>query len=620
MATYQNIIIGSGQAGNPLAVALSKAGQKTILIEKSHIGGCCINEGCTPTKTMIASGRAAYLTRRGQDYGIHTSSQDIEPKNEVFVDMLKVRQRKRDIVDQFRGGSEARLKDAGVEVLMGEGRFRDSKAIIVKREDGSEKTIVGENIFINVGERPMPLKIEGLEGIEAKRILDSTSAQELDEVPEHLVVIGGGYVGVEFAQLYRRLGAEVTIIQRGTQLLPREDKDIADTMLGILVEDGIAVHLESVALRILSSSANGIFNLTIGRDQTEKTISGSHILLVTGRIPNTSTLNLPAAGIKTNSRNYIITNEYLETSTPNIYALGDVKGPPAFTHLSYDDFRIIKANLLPSSSSVPKLSIKNRLVPYVVYTDPQLAHIGLHHAEAVKQFPTRNIKMATMPMRYVARALEIDESRGVMRGVVDGETGEILGFTCLGVEGGEVMSVVQMAMIGGVRYLEEHPEGRLVFKDQSYWEVVEWMTWMQSGIGPMQTRRLYQVLEDRLTQQKSNNRTAAGTPAASAGPTPSQNQSPGPWIVGDKCTIADLACFSWVNWAEWAGIVVEEFQEVKGWVDRINERPAVKRGLDVPEPFTMKEKMKTKEGEDEYQKYHSNWVMKGQEKDQERHK
>lgn len=444
---YDSIIIGSGQSGTPLAAAIAKTGQKTALIEKEHIGGCCINEGCTPTKTLIASGRVAYLNRRGPDYGIHSSN--IKDKaNEVTVDMLTVRQRKRNIVASFRNGSVGRLHEAGVDVLAGDASFADEKTLKYKDSLGKERTVYGQNIFINVGARPAPPRLEGIDLLDKGRVLDSTSIQELDEVPGHLVVIGGGYVGVEFAQLFRRLGAQVTLIQRGTQLLPREDGAIADLLLQILREDGLAVLLNAQPVRVTASPSG--FALTVHVDNDNRIIEGTHILFATGRIPNTDSLNLKAAHIKTDSKGYIRTNEYLETSSPSVFAMGDVKGPPAFTHVSYDDFRIIRSNFLSLSSK--KLSIKDRIVPYVVFTDPQMAHVGLHENEARSRFPSKEIRTATMPMTYVARALETDESRGMMKAVVDSDTGLILGFTCLGVEGGEIMSTVQMAMIGNVPY------------------------------------------------------------------------------------------------------------------------------------------------------------------------
>jgi pyruvate/2-oxoglutarate dehydrogenase complex dihydrolipoamide dehydrogenase (E3) component len=446
---YDCIIIGSGQAGTPLAGAYAKAGKKTALIEKVHIGGCCVNEGCTPTKTMVASGRAAYLTRRGKDYGIHTPGGS---DGQITVDMLKVRQRKRDIVTSFRGGNESRVYGAGVDVLKGEASFTGEKTVKIKLNDGSETTAEADVIFINTGERPADPKISGVESVDPKLILDSTSVQELDVVPDHLLVLGGGYVGLEFAQLFRRLGSKVTIIQRSTQLLPREDPDIAESMLKILEEDGLTVHLNTNATK-LSSSASSAVELTCqSKTGEEFSLSGSHILFAAGRVPNTDMLNLSAAGINTNSKGYIVANEKLETTSAGVYVLGDVKGPPAFTHISYDDFRIVQANVLNYSGEVKPQTTTTRVVPYVVYTDPQLGHVGLHSAEARSKYPDRKIMTAKMPMEYVARALETDESRGMMKATVDAETGEILGFTCLGIEGGEVMSIVQIAMMGGLKY------------------------------------------------------------------------------------------------------------------------------------------------------------------------
>ncbi|KAK0113966.1 hypothetical protein ONS95_014210 [Cadophora gregata] len=463
--SFQALIIGSGQAGTPLAVAFAKAGHKTALIDRAHIAGCCVNEGCTPTKTLIASGRAAYLMRRGQDYGNHTSSPGKDGKNEVIVDMQRIRERKRQIVESFRGGSEKRVAEAGVTVLMGGAEFVDGKTVkVVMNDGGSDKLVTADRIIINVGERPARPSLPGVETLDPSLVLNSTSIQELDVVPEHLVVVGGGYVGVEFAQYMRRLGAKVTIVQRGKQLLPREDPDVAGVFLDILTEDGITTYLSSSTTNISSipsstSSSRPGFTLKLKTPSGALDVQGSHILFAAGRIPNTDTLNLPTAGVATNEKGYIVTNPFLETSTIDIYALGDVKGPPAFTHISYDDFRILKSNLLlPPSPDKPLLTTTGRQdrVPYVVYTDPQLAHVGLHEWEARAKYAALgregDVKVAKMPMGYVARALETDETRGVMKAVVDGTDGRILGFTCLGMEGGEVMAVVQMAMLAGTRY------------------------------------------------------------------------------------------------------------------------------------------------------------------------
>ena len=445
---YDACIVGSGQAGTPLASALANSGKKTVLVEGKHVAGCCVNEGCTPTKTMIASGRVAYLARRGKDYGLQDSKGD---PVDVSVNMLTVRQRKRDIVNSFRGGSEKRVKDAGIDLLEGEASFLDAKRLSVKKIDGSVVEITAESIFINTGERPAKPDLPGLDTVASDIILDSTSIQELSKVPEHLLVLGGGYIGLEFGQLFRRLGAHVTIIQRGSQLLPREDPDISKTMLDILREDGITVHLNTRATSIIQRSPNDHLSLSIKSvDGESHEVLGSHLLVAAGRSPNTDMLNLNGIGIETTNRGHIIANDRLETNLPGIFALGDVKGPPAFTHISYDDFRIIRANIIDKNPT--PLTTTDRVVPYVVYTDPQLGHVGLHEAEARAKYPDRTIKTAKMPMSYVARALETDESRGLMKAVVDDESGQILGFSCLGLEGGEIMSIVQMAMIGGQRW------------------------------------------------------------------------------------------------------------------------------------------------------------------------
>ncbi|OGM48828.1 hypothetical protein ABOM_003039 [Aspergillus bombycis] len=431
---YDAIIIGSGQGGTPLAKALAAANKKTALIEKEHLGGCCINEGCTPTKTMIASGRVAHLIRRGPDYGIHLPGQ-IGSMNEFTVSMEKVRQRKRDIVSSFRSGSEKGLEAAGVDVLRGEARFNDATTLKVMLPNGSYRLLKGEKIIVNKA-----------------RVLDSTSIQELGELPGHLVVIGGGYVGVEFGQLFARLGSKVTIVQRGPQLLPREDKEIAAELLDILWDEHLKIHLGARATSISSTSME-TFSLSVETQSgTEIVSNGTHILFAAGRVPNTDYLNTDAAGIEVDVKGYIKCNEFLETSVPSIYAIGDVKGPPAFTHISYDDFRVLKVSLLSDSLAHSGPTVKDRLVPYVVYTDPQLGHVGLHEREARELYPRMRIATAVMPMSYVARALETDEPKGMMKAVVNANDGQILGFTCLGTEGGELMSIMEMAMIAKLPY------------------------------------------------------------------------------------------------------------------------------------------------------------------------
>ncbi len=432
---YDAIVIGAGQAGGPLSTALAQAGRKTAIIERVHVGGTCINEGCTPTKTMVASARVAYLARRGADYGVHTGPETI--------DMTKVRQRNRDIVDSFRNGSQHRLEDTdGLDLLMGEASFNGPKTLELRLNSGETRQLSADTIFINAGARPARPEIPGVETVST---LDSTSIMELDAVPEHLMVVGGGYIGLEFGQMFQRFGSRVTIIQRGANLLAREDTDVAEAVAQIMREDGIEVLLETKPTHVAQTSPGDI-QLTIHTSDGERILSGSHLLMAAGRVPNTDWLNLDAAGIQADKHGFIRVNERLETNVPGIYALGDIKGGPAFTHISYDDFRIIRTNLLQNGHA----SIHDRLVPYTIFIDPQLGRVGLSETEARAQ--GRAIKVATMPMNYVARALEVDESRGFMKAVVDATTGQILGCAILGLEGGEIMSMLEIAMMGKVPY------------------------------------------------------------------------------------------------------------------------------------------------------------------------
>jgi pyruvate/2-oxoglutarate dehydrogenase complex dihydrolipoamide dehydrogenase (E3) component len=431
---YRAIVIGSGQGANPLVAALAGAGLRTALVEREHVGGTCINEGCTPTKTMVASGRIAYLAKRGADYGVRTG--------EISVDMSRVRERKRKIVDSFRGGSQARLeKTKNLDLIFGEGSFSAPKTVLVKAKGGGERTLTADQIFINVGCRPSQPPIEGLQDVP---FLDSTSILELDRVPEHLLVLGGGYVGLEFGQLFRRLGSKVTIVQSGPQLLAREDADVAGEVAKILGEDGVEVLLNARAEHV--DRAGGKISLAVRAAQGTRTIEGTHLLVAIGRSPNSDRLNLAAAGIAADKHGYIQVNSKLETNVGGVYALGDIKGGPAFTHISYDDFRILRANLLEKGNA----STDGRLVPYTVFIDPQLGRVGLTESEAREQ--KREIRVAKMPMNYVARALEVDESRGFMKAVVDAKTAQILGAAVLGLEGGEIMSQLQLAMMGKLPY------------------------------------------------------------------------------------------------------------------------------------------------------------------------
>ena len=431
---FDAIVIGSGQGGTPLSVALAGAGMRTALVERKHIGGTCINEGCTPTKTMVASGRVAYLTRRAPDYGVHTGP--------VSVDMAKVRKRKRDIVDSFRNGSQSRIeKTANLELIFGDASFSGSKTVSVRLQDGGYRTLSARYIFINAGTRASRPKLDGLDNVP---FLDNASIMELDAVPDHLLILGGGYIGLEFGQLFRRLGSRVTIVQSARQLLMGEDPDIAEEVAHILQQDGVDVMLNSKATHVEQSGTN--IRLQALSEHASTTLDGSHLLVATGRAPNSDTLNLAAAGVQTSDRGFIQVNDRLETTAEGVYALGDIKGGPAFTHISYDDFRIIRSNLIEKKTA----STKNRQVPYTLFIDPQLGRVGLTESEARKQ--GRSIRVAKLPMTHVARALEVDETRGFMKAVVDAESNQIIGAAILGLEGGEVMAALEIAMMGKLPY------------------------------------------------------------------------------------------------------------------------------------------------------------------------
>jgi len=434
MQLYDAIVIGSGQGGTPLSMELAKTGLRTALIERKHVGGTCINEGCTPTKTMVASGRVAYLARRAADYGVKVES--------VVIDLEKVRQRKRDIVESFRGGIEKKVAQAeNLELISGDASFSDAKTMVVRRNDGGDLALAAKRIFINAGTRASRPPLEGLDRIPT---LDNESIMELATVPDHLLILGGGYIGLEFGQLFRRLGSRVTIVQSGSQLLNHEDADVADEVAKILREDGVDVLLNAKAK--YTDQAGGAVRLEVESKEESTILVGSHLLVATGRTPNSDTLNMAAAGIEADDRGFIRVNERLETSAAGIYALGDIKGGPAFTHISYDDFRILRANLLEHKSA----STKGRQVPYTLFMDPQLGRVGLTEKEAREQ--GRNIRIAKLPMSSVARALEVDETRGFMKAIVDAETDQILGAAVLGIEGGEVMSVLETAMMGNLPY------------------------------------------------------------------------------------------------------------------------------------------------------------------------
>ncbi len=434
------VILGSGQAGNPLASAFAAKGKRVVMVESKHVGGTCVNEGCTPTKTMIASAKVAAQARRGPEYGVHMG--------EVRVSMQEVRDRKRHIVDVWRSGSEKRLEGSeNIELVMGLGSFvpsqQHAKTVEVALNAGGTRCFSAPIIVLNTGLRSLTPPGMGLEHVP---YLDNETIMELDEVPRHLVVLGGSYIAVEFAQMFRRFGAEVTIVNHGPQLLPREDPDIAACLLDIFHQDGIEVVLNGKATAA-AKNADGVSLTVLVEGAPDRTVSGSHLLLAAGRVPNTDKLNLQAAGLQADEHGFLHVNERLETAVPGIYAVGDIKGGPAFTHISYDDYRILAANLLEGGSR----STKDRAVPYTVFTDPELGRIGMTEGEARKA--GRAVRVAKMPAASIARAFETGDDRGLIKAVVDSDTDQILGAAMLAGEGGEMAAIVQTAIMGKLPYL-----------------------------------------------------------------------------------------------------------------------------------------------------------------------
>ena len=429
---FDAVIIGTGQAGKPLAGALAEEGWKTAIVERSErVGGTCVIRGCTPTKTMVASARVAHVARRAPDYGVETG--------EVSVDLETVRKRKRDMVESWVESSRKGMeRHDGLELIMGEARFVGVRELEIELQDGGVRRVGAEHVFINAGGRPA---VPPLDGLEEVPFLDSTSVMELGEVPEHLIVLGGGFVGLEFAQMFRRFGSEVTVIEQAPRIASREDQEICEALGEILQEDGIDVRTGCTARSAEKAKEDGV-RLRGESEDGPWSVSGSHLLVAVGRTPNTDSLNLEATGLGTDEDGYIPVNGCRETAIDGIWALGDIAGSPPFTHMAYDDYRIVRRNLLEDGDA----TADDRVMTYVVFLDPQLGRVGLTEDRARER--GHDVLVATLPMSRVARAMETDETRGLMKAVVDAETDRILGAAILGVEGGEVMTVLKTAMMG----------------------------------------------------------------------------------------------------------------------------------------------------------------------------
>ena len=426
---FDAIIIGSGQAGNPLSSALTELGWTVALVEKSHLGGTCINTGCTPTKTMVASSQVAHYARNAKKWGVNATN--------VSVDLPAIIARKNAVVQKFRDGQQRRIdQHPRLRLFRGAARFLSPHQIQV-----GDEILESEKIFINTGTRPDSPRLAGIESV---GYLTNETLMELQEVPEHLIVLGGGYIGLEFGQMFRRFGSRVTIVHRSDQLLAREDKDVAVELQKALAAEGIEFRLSANSTKVERRQSQ-ILLTAVSNGQTE-TIRGSHLLAATGRVPNTNDCGLDIAGVALDSHGYVKVNGRLETNVPGIWALGDVKGGPAFTHISYNDYQIVYANLIDGKN----LTTENRYLPYSLFTDPQLGRVGMTEKEA--RASGRKLKIGSFAMSSVSRAIERDETAGFMKLIVDAETDRILGASILGIEGGELVQILGTLILADAPY------------------------------------------------------------------------------------------------------------------------------------------------------------------------
>jgi pyruvate/2-oxoglutarate dehydrogenase complex dihydrolipoamide dehydrogenase (E3) component len=430
---FDTLILGSGQGGKLLAWHLARSGQRVAVVERQWVGGSCPAVACLPSKNEIWSARVAHLTRHAADFGATTGP--------VVIDMAKVRDRKRGMVEREAAFHVQAYASSGAELIMGVGRFVGPKTIEVQLNGGGTRTLGGDQVVVNVGTHAA---IPDVPGLRSANPLTHIGALDLDRAPPHLIVLGGGYIGVEMAQAYRRFGSRVTIIERGARLMAREDADVGDEMLRILGAEEIDVVLEAQTIRVEGRSGTQV-RVVVRTPSGEQTVEGSDILVAAGRIPNTADIGLERAGIQLDERGYIRVNDRLQTSARDVWAIGEVAGSPQFTHVSVDDFRVVRDNMAGDHRST-----RDRLIPYTLFTDPPLARVGLGESDALREGIA--VRMATLPMSRVLRTEATDETQGFMKVLVGAEHDRILGFTMIGSEAGEVMAAMQTAMIAELPY------------------------------------------------------------------------------------------------------------------------------------------------------------------------
>lgn len=429
---FEFLVLGSGEAGKYLAWTMAKAGQRTAVVERRWIGGSCPNIACLPSKNVIWSAKVASLSGRGPEFGLPSAS---------TVDMAAVRRRKRKMVEGLVNVHLDRYKQSNVQLIMGEGRFVGPKRLEVRTNDGTVRLVEGDRVFLNVGTHAA---IPDIPGLRDANPLTHIEALELDRIPDHLIVLGGGYIGLELSQAMRRFGSRVTVIQRGGQIASREDSDVGQALLQLFQEEGVEVLLNTHVVDVAGTSGMEV-NVTVQTSEKKMTLRASDLLVAAGRIPNTDGIGLELAGVELDARGYVKVNEELQTTASGVWALGECAGSPQFTHVSFDDFRVVRDTLAGK-----KRTTKNRLVPFCMFTDPELARVGLNEKEA----RSRGLayRLCKLPMTANLRARTLSETRGFMKALIAKESDQILGFTMFGLEAGEVIAVAQTAMLGEMPY------------------------------------------------------------------------------------------------------------------------------------------------------------------------